>query len=179
MDAFRALRVKLPTAKLIVAGYDAAKYATSHTLSPLEGFEVHNSLSCTEFECVIGMVDLAIQLRAANRGESSGAIAQLLSLGIPVVTSKRGAFEEYEGAVKFLPEPVAAPDLVHLIMEEHQHFAEWRRREQEYSEKHSPRAFCDQLGELLEAILVLGAVEKSEISSRPDGKPKFSRTKAA
>jgi glycosyltransferase involved in cell wall biosynthesis len=53
-------------------------------------------------------VDVAVQLRSRNLGESSGVVPQLLQLGKPVVVSAIGSFTEFGEAVVQL-----APTAVH------------------------------------------------------------------
>jgi hypothetical protein len=150
VQAFRALRLKVPTAKLIIAGFRAAEYANQHNLTSAKGFEIRDGLAEPAFEAIMQSVDLAIQLRSSNFGENSGAISQLLSLGVPVLTSKKGAFQEYKEAVSFLADDATAQDLADFVLLEHRRLRTRVQGPRAYARQHSPREFCHRLNELLE-----------------------------
>ncbi|MBT9155014.1 MAG: hypothetical protein DDT39_01704 [Firmicutes bacterium] len=87
--------------RLIVAGYRADKYVRRFQSSTenlvIEGF---GDLTDAELFCAMSTVDVAVQLRRRNLGESSGVIPQLLVLGKNVIVSDVGSFAEYGAAVQ-------------------------------------------------------------------------------
>jgi glycosyltransferase involved in cell wall biosynthesis len=60
----------------------------------------------------LAAADVAIQLRGGSNGESSGAVADCLAAGLPVILNRHGSFAEFpESAVYFVPDSVTADDV--------------------------------------------------------------------
>lgn len=103
--------------KLIIAGFGAADYVASYL--PLRSnltIEAYGDLSDSELATLMSSVDVAVQLRRNNQGESSGVVSQLLSLGKNVIVSDIGAFSEYGDAVYTVPAKIAAKPLAEVIL---------------------------------------------------------------
>lgn len=86
--------------ELYVAGFNVYNFWRSRN-SAKPKFKYHLFDGPTDIQLVeiMNKVDVAVQLRDENRGESSGVIPQLLMLGKPVVVSELGSFKEYGPAV--------------------------------------------------------------------------------
>lgn len=63
----------------------------------------------------VGRASLGVQLRRTSYGESSGAVTDLLSCGVPCVTSVATAAELPEGAVELVPPDVDAEHLATVL----------------------------------------------------------------
>lgn len=82
------------------------KYGIEHT-----GF-VNNA----EYRNQINQIEFAIQLRREFRGESSGAIVDLLSSGVPVISNAQLSLKDYpDGSIVFIPQDFSIADLVSAI----------------------------------------------------------------
>lgn len=91
--------------KLLISGYNAKNYCWKYFADNTPDWVlVSETATQYEFEEQMIQCDLAIQLRKKNLGESSGVIPNLLSLNIPVIANRVGAFSEYNDAVFYIDE---------------------------------------------------------------------------
>lgn len=99
IEAVYKLNKKGIKIKLVIAGWKAHEYMK--TVEPIlkENIITFDSPSDNDLLCLMSQVDLAIQLRRNNFGESSGIVPMLLDMGTPTIVSKIGSFIEYEDAV--------------------------------------------------------------------------------
>jgi glycosyltransferase involved in cell wall biosynthesis len=115
LDAFRRLRARDPQTELILSGYGMAGFIEELGLGGEHGLRVHESPSDEVFEALMASVDVAVQLRSATFGESSGTVSQLVALGRPTIVARIGAFAEFEDAVCFAHDDVSPEELADLI----------------------------------------------------------------
>ena len=143
--AIRLLRADGHSIRLVIAGYHANVYAAENA-SLLAGLDIDLIDAPSDWQLLEAMrnVDLAVQLRAHNFGESSGVVPQLLSVGRAVIVNRLGSFAEYGDAVAQIP-PGASPHIIArailATIEQPPSPAAIRR----YAETHSPARFRDAL----------------------------------
>lgn len=92
-EAVRLLARRRP-ARLLIAGWQAARHCRHAGLDRLPGVEVHDSPDDDTLLGLMRQVHVAVQLRDVTHGESSGAVAHLLALGRQVVVTGQGSFTE-------------------------------------------------------------------------------------
>ena len=143
--AFRKLRARHPEVTLVLAGYNVAAYAKAEGLETEAGIELHDNPSTPRLLELMAGVDVAVQLRQQNTGESSGVVPQLLSRDIPTIASAVGAFSEYGDAVAPLPPEGTADDLCALMAAELSDPARRQAARRSYVAAHGPREFCAAL----------------------------------
>lgn len=132
-------------AQLVVAGYGANEFVSRQVPTAVaRATIVFDNPTNAELRDIMASVDIAVQLRERNLGESSGVVPQLLMLGKNVVVSDVGSFREYGAAVKLLPEEASATELAEVLMQ-----LQVRPIEPEnirrYIERHTPTAFRSAL----------------------------------
>jgi hypothetical protein len=128
----------------VVAGFQAAGFAASRQIDSMEGIEVYDSPTDQQFDSLLASVDVAVQLRSSNLGESSGPVARLLYLGKPIIVSRVGAFSELEDAVAYFSEPETPERLAELIISASMD-AKLPLAALRYCESKSPAQFCARL----------------------------------
>jgi glycosyltransferase involved in cell wall biosynthesis len=130
--------------ELHIAGFQVLDYWRSRNFAGL-GFKYHLLDSPTDIELVNAMnaVDVAVQLRDENRGESSGIIPQLLMLGKPVVVSDLGSFKEYGSAVTHFTNESGIEGLSSKILNAKS--AKIKPSIQAYTRNHSVKRFQQKL----------------------------------
>lgn len=84
--------------KLIIAGWNAFNYMKSNKINK-DWLLVFDSLKENELITLMSQMDLAIQLRSMNGGESSGCVPMLISCTVPTIVSNVGSFAEYGAEV--------------------------------------------------------------------------------
>jgi hypothetical protein len=89
----------------------------------------------------MGSIDLGVQLRAENRGESSGVVARLLAHNRAIIVSDLGSFQELNGAVCQAPPGIEAVALAKLILDELRQSGARSLAVQRYVSDHSPGRF--------------------------------------
>lgn len=94
--------------KLIYAGYCCSELKTK---MPEAFVEIHDSPTDDELYSLMNSVDLAVQLRPDSHGESSGCIAQLLSLGKNILTTEGFVSDDLE---QYCHTIVGIPDIAKL-----------------------------------------------------------------
>ena len=150
LAAIRLLRADGHPIRLVIAGYHAHAYALENA-PLLAGLDIDLIDAPSDWQLLEAMrhVDLAVQLRAHNFGESSGVVPQLLSVGRAVIVNRLGSFAEYGDAVAQIP-PGASPRLIAsailATIEQPPSPAAIRR----YVENHSPARFREALLAALE-----------------------------
>jgi glycosyltransferase involved in cell wall biosynthesis len=150
IEAFELLKQQYdPAARLVIAGFDAADYAQRQGLRPADGYEIYDAPGDDVLHDLMAGVDVAVQLRDRNFGESSGVIARLLTIGTPTVASGIGAFGEYGDAVALLEPEAGARKLAELIRTERLAAPSRASTMAAYSQDHSPAKFCARLMNLL------------------------------
>lgn len=92
-DAVALLARRRP-ARLLIAGWRAARYCRHTGIDRQRWVEVHESPDDETLLGLMRQVHVAVQLRDTTHGESSGAVAHLLGLGRQVVVTGEGSFTE-------------------------------------------------------------------------------------
>ena len=103
---------------LIIAGYEVRGF--SHTAArDLVGLSVKLFDGPTEVQLLRSMaeVDVAVQLRGQNLGESSGIVPLLLALGKSVLVSEIGSFKEFGQAIRTIPVDASVTQIADAILE--------------------------------------------------------------
>jgi hypothetical protein len=147
LASFRLLRERIAGARLVIAGYDAARYQLEDWAKDCRDIRIYSSVAMAELEKLMASVDVAVQLRSRNLGESSGPVSQLLGLGKATIVSPVGSFNEYGQAVMYAPPNSTPESLCEMIVD----IAEGRTQIpkdaiEQYVTDHSVARFCAQLG---------------------------------
>jgi glycosyltransferase involved in cell wall biosynthesis len=160
--AFQTIRKTIPNSTLVLAGFEVGPYATAHGLRPEDGYEVYDSPDDEQFDALLDSVDVAVQLRRDNLGESSGPIARLLAIGKPVVVSNVGSFAELGQAVRLIDSNrCTATELADIIVQERSQSQDRRTAIEEYRKVRSTEAFCRKLEEIIPARSMARLMEAS------------------
>jgi len=103
--------------RLLMAGFGVNGFAAEYA-SDLAGLDVRLFDGPTDIQLIdcMGRVDVAVQLRAKNFGETSGVVSQLLMLGKPTIVSLIGAFEEFGDAIHALSPEANAVEIGEAIL---------------------------------------------------------------
>jgi hypothetical protein len=120
-EAHALLRRDQPDTTLVLAGYGMDRYVAERGWSGRPGVEVYDSPGEEELGSLMAGVDVAVQLRNADLGESSGVIARLLAIGTPIIASPLGASLELGEAVAFTSLAPGAEELTNIILREVAH----------------------------------------------------------
>lgn len=150
--AVQSLRRGGRDTRLVVAGFGVNDYVERHARL-LDGvdLQVFDGPTDVEFVQAMSHVDVAVQLRKENLGESSGVVPQLLQLGKPVVVNAIGSFTEFGEAVTAVSAAATTEEIAHAITRA----ADDPPREQairRYVNDHRPSRFREALFEALESM---------------------------
>lgn len=117
ISAVRMLQDGGTPVRLLLAGFGTSRYATqqAEALADLD-VEVLDGPSDRLLCRAMQAADVAVQLRAENRGESSGSVAQLIALGRRTIVADVGAFREYGPAVRLVPASPSVREVVDAIL---------------------------------------------------------------
>lgn len=152
LAAWRRIKKTMPDTELIIAGYFASAYAAENALDPNEtGLQIVNSPSDQELLDLMASVDIAVQLRAENRGESSGVVHQLLGLHRRVIVSAHGSYRDFGDAVVQIP-PDATEDLIAEAILNNAATEQLVERAAAYARAHSLQRYQDEFCALLDKI---------------------------
>jgi glycosyltransferase involved in cell wall biosynthesis len=109
-----------------------------------------------EYRQWLRRVRCAVQLRLTSNGESSAAIADCLSVGLPVVTNMIGAKEEYlPDAVVAIDPALSVEELAQRLIELLTNHAIWQRHRAaalEHARQHTYASLADRLIEIVESL---------------------------
>ena len=121
VKACEMIRRKRPI-RLIFSGYDVSNYLQLFKLKR-SWIETREGLSDEELVALMQQVDIGIQPRWPQHGESSGAICQWLGLYKPVVATAGGSFDEFSGSAWLVPPETGAEGLADAILRAAEHGA--------------------------------------------------------
>lgn len=141
LGAFRHLRLLGHDLELVMAGYGMASFAASARIVGEPGVMIYDSPDELLLDSLMGSIDLGVQLRAENRGESSGVVARLLAHNRAIIVSDLGSFQELNGAVCQAPPGIEAVALAKLILDELRQSGARSLAVQRYVSDHSPGRF--------------------------------------
>jgi glycosyltransferase involved in cell wall biosynthesis len=117
LAAWRRIKTTMPDAELILAGYFASAYAAENSLDAGEsGLNIVDSPSEAELLNLMASIDVAVQLRSENRGESSGIVHQLLGLHRRVIVSAHGSYRDLGDAVIQIPPDASEATIAEAIL---------------------------------------------------------------
>ncbi len=131
---------------LLLAGYGVTESGPEHGFAR-DYVTFLDAPSDAALQDAMAPVDVAVQLRYPDRGESSGVVNQLIALGRPVVCTRTGSFAELDGVVHLVPPNADPADLADTI--ERAAVAGPPAAAAEYVAAHSPRAFERRVRDLL------------------------------
>ena len=96
VDAFSALRARVPGARLVIVGAPADNDPGLARLlaHPPAGVQVTGRVAFDRLQALMAAVDAAINLRLETAGETSGTCIRLLGLGRPIIVTDAGWFSE-------------------------------------------------------------------------------------
>lgn len=117
IDVFRMMKAKGEASSLVLAGYGMKEFFADKGSLP-EEIEIIDSPSEDKLKELMQSVDIALQFRLLNTGESSGIVPMLLACDVPTICSSVGAFSEYGDAVAFVPSHVSASEVRDVILAE-------------------------------------------------------------
>jgi glycosyltransferase involved in cell wall biosynthesis len=107
-DAMRVVHETHPRARLVFVGPSEA--------SSIEGAEVTGMVDADEYRRWLDTGWIAVQLRTATNGESSGAVGDCLAAGVPTIVTAIGAARDLpDDAVVKVPSDIDAPALAARI----------------------------------------------------------------
>lgn len=158
LRAFAVLRKEWPATRLVFVGPTSEALAerlqglAAH-LGVAEAFEITGWVDDATYASWLARATLAVQLREVTNGESSGAVGNCFSMGLPVVVSSLGAARELpDGAAVRVGVDVTAEALAGvlggLLADTERR---WRIGEAAlaYAEAHSFAGLADRLAEVL------------------------------
>jgi glycosyltransferase involved in cell wall biosynthesis len=150
-----------PNAWLIFVGeadneYGQAVIASARASRAADRIRITGWTSGDEYHRYLGAADLAVQLRTNSRGETSGAIWDCMSYGLPILANAHGSIAELpEGSVLMLPDVVELTELTAELERLRQDEFLRRslgRRALEECLKWSPRHCADLYAEAIEQL---------------------------
>lgn len=151
LSACQILRSRGVDCRLVMAGYHVKDLALARGWSDrIPWLEVHDSPDDARLEQLMRGVDVAVQLRHLNAGESSGVVNQLIALGRPTVASHVGAFREFVDAVAFVGPNAGADEIAATILRARDDEA-LPARMQDFRERYGLAAFRDRVCHLISA----------------------------
>jgi glycosyltransferase involved in cell wall biosynthesis len=134
--------------RLVIAGFKAARFAGEYRQS-LKGIDCKVLDGPTDPQLIQCMrsIDVAVQLRMQNLGESTGIIPQLLHLGKSVIATDIGAFKEFGCAVRLISPNATEDDIADQIMDLLKRPID-RTNIKRYVDEHSPACFQNKFSSL-------------------------------
>ena len=143
--------------QLTVAGYNVSDAVDLARVWEWDTIEVYDNPDDRRLTELMAGVDVAVQLRAENTGETSGIVSMLLGLGTPTIVSSIGAFLEFGEAVRFVSHKASPDEVAASIVAILRETDSLRRKAGDYSATRSPQKFCGEL----DFILVRGDAPSS------------------
>jgi glycosyltransferase involved in cell wall biosynthesis len=153
--------------RVVLSGYGCRRWLAVHgDASAGLDIEAEDSLSQPDFTRLMAKADIAIQLRARNLGESSGAVAELLGLRRNIIVSDIGSFKEYGACVHTIPVNAGASTVAEAVV------ALLKApipasAISEFVAAHDSRAFRERLSEVLSADRVNSPGREDSASHAP------------
>ena len=121
LAAWRQAELRLPGARLVLVGevaLECVELTEEATRRGDGGVLVTGRVDRARYLDWLQAADVAVQLRTASRGESSGALLDCLSAGLPAIVNAHGAMAEAPAhAVLALPDPFTDEQLVSALLD--------------------------------------------------------------
>jgi len=116
IGAVRRLEAEGTRVRLVLVGFGVADFMRRNADS-LSGLDIlhHDGPSDLQLANYMRGVDVGVQLRTENLGESSGVVPQLLMLSRPTIVSGIGSFAEFGDAVIQIPADATVEDIASAI----------------------------------------------------------------
>ena len=129
-------------------------------LKTIDAFDLNNKIRVTgyvnsdTYEEYLKITDIAIQLRANSRGETSGALLDCMAHGIPVIINSHGTFNDYTtDVVMKLLDPITLTQLSEamswLCLDETYRKQLGQKARREIIEKHHPEKVAAAYAEVI------------------------------
>jgi glycosyltransferase involved in cell wall biosynthesis len=146
--AVKRLAQREHNVRLHIAGFHVAQFAEGRR-QLLEGIDCKVFDGPTDPQLIQCMqcVDVAVQLRTQNLGESTGIIPQLLHLGKSVITTDIGSFKEFRDAVRLISPNATEDDIADQIVDLSEHPIDVSYINK-YIDEHTPICFQNQFSKL-------------------------------
>lgn len=129
----------------IFAGFGAGSIdsmISDHERATIRLFDAPND---EELSQLMSEVDVAVQLRRRNLGESSGVFPQLLNKGKSIVASRIGSFLDYEGLVTYCDAPIDSASICRAVEKALVDDPGRRTAISAYAASHRMKEFFDQI----------------------------------
>ena len=149
LAAVRLLRERGVDARLVIAGYEINGFVAANDLEALDFVDLYQNPGDNELVELMGSVDVAVQLRGHNTGETSGAVSMLIGVGTPTIVSRIGAFEEFADAVAFVPPGCPPKTLADAIVAARADAAGFKERMSAFAAQRTPWRFCSELARFI------------------------------
>ena len=156
LAAVRLLRDRGVEARLVMAGYEVNEFAAANALEGLDFVELCQNPDNGQLLDLMASVDVAVQLRRQNTGETSGIVSQLMGLGVPTIVSQVGAFQEFADAVRFVAPDCNPEELADAMLAVHVDAELYSQRASSFAALRTPKTFCLQLARAIDQLKETG-----------------------
>jgi hypothetical protein len=148
--AFDMFHKKYPKSSFVLAGFHARSFAHANNIqNGRNGYLIDEPATTDELLELMQSCDIAVQLRLANNGESSGVVPQLLAKDVNVIATRVGSFCAFGEAVTFVESDISVPELAELIEREVNIPSARSLYRARFVEEHSPLSFMEQLDQII------------------------------
>lgn len=148
--AFDIFHQKYPNSSFVLAGFHARSFALANNIeNGRNGYLIDEPATTDELLELMQSCDIAIQLRLANNGESSGVVPQLLAKDVNVIATRVGSFCAFGEAVTFVESNISVQQLAELIYREVNKPSERSTHRARFVQEHSPLSFMEQLDQII------------------------------
>ena len=144
IDAFSKIKKAHSQASLVIAGYLVSHWMNGQNL-PVENILYSDSPNNDKLYNLMNGVNIAIQLRSLNTGESSGIVPQLLSLNKRIICTDIGSFKDYRSVARLVKSDIDAEELASIILEEISTPEEMPGEREAFVSNHSREVFFKEL----------------------------------
>jgi len=114
IEACKILSKQTPL-KLHLVGYNATEYYKAKKLSKYNFITAQSCDNELEYYKLMNSLDLAVQLRWPNEGETSGVVTELISLNKPTIVTETGTFTDFKSSVISTRPNITPLELANII----------------------------------------------------------------
>ncbi len=151
-EAFEIIKSRGHQSRLFIAGFGADRYAIANNLTRHAGYEIYDDVDDEQLCHLMQSIDVAVQLRYINLGETSGIVSRLINTDIPIIASDIGSFKEFADSVVFFDREGSSEKLADLIISLRGRPVN-RNARQNFISKHTSQLFCRELVDVLTRTL--------------------------
>lgn len=137
------------SAHLVIAGYEFDGAIQGEDFPGWGKIELHRDPDDHELAKLMDGVDVAVQLRDKNTGETSGVVSMLVGLATPVIVTRIGAFCEFGEAVRFVRRDASSEEVATALISILDDTENVRSAASVYSAARTPQKFCEELDAIL------------------------------